>query len=68
MKLKCKECEIEYEKPDYFKEESERKAPSHFYFKRAITYCDKCRRVREREMLKSLPKVIEAIANMEEIK
>ena len=65
MKLKCKDCGIEYEKPDYFTNEvNNTKGWLHFYFLRSIQYCDICRRKREIDMLRALPKVLEAIGNI----
>lgn len=63
LDLKCEECNVDYKKPKIFKEYSEGKNPSHFFYKRCLKYCDKCRRAKENEMLKNgLHKVIEALS------
>lgn len=63
LRLKCEDCNTEYNKPITFKEYSETEKHTHFFFKRCLKYCDKCRRVRERKMLiEGLPKVIEALS------
>lgn len=68
MKLKCNDCGVEYEKPDYFNDEVKGNTSLYFYCKRSMKYCDKCRRIREVEMLKSLPKVIESISKIDKTK
>jgi len=60
LELKCSKCGIGYTKPFKFKEWNENK--SNVFFKWSLTYCDTCRREREREALQSLPSVIKKLS------
>lgn len=60
LKLECQACGAAYEKPGNYSKWNI-KHPNVF-FKWSLTYCDKCRREKEAEALKGLPKVIEALS------
>ena len=57
IKLKCKNCGVEYKKPADFKKWN------NVFFKWSLKYCDNCRRNKESEALKRLPEIIKALAN-----
>jgi hypothetical protein len=61
LKLKCKKCGVDYDKPDEYDKWS--KESKNVFFRWSISYCDDCRKEKEINALKELPKVIEAIAN-----
>lgn len=65
IQLKCEQCGCDYEKPMNFLWYSQDGQPSLYFYKRCLTYCDKCRREKEREMLKHLPEVIKALSKSE---
>jgi len=56
IKYKCEKCGIDYEKPANFKKWNEEN--TNVFFRWSLTYCDKCRREKERESLKALPNVL----------
>lgn len=62
IKLKCDKCGCAYEKPVVFKEYVAGTKHNVFY-KWSLAFCDKCRREKERESLKSLPSVIRALGS-----
>ena len=60
IKLKCEECGVEYEKPADFKKWNDKRP--NVYFRWNLTFCDICRKNREKTALKRLPEVIKALA------
>jgi len=60
IKLKCEKCRCVYEKPSVFKEYLVATKHNVFY-KFSLLFCDKCRREKEGEYLKSLPDVLRAL-------
>jgi len=60
IKLKCEKCGCNYEKPSVFKEYLIATKHNVFY-KWSLAFCDICRREKEREALKSLPDIIDAL-------
>lgn len=65
IKLKCENCECHYEKPSVFKEYLVQTKFNVFY-KWSLTFCDKCRREKERESLKSLPEILSILSKPNE--
>lgn len=61
MKLICKKCGIEYEKPDSFKLWNEEHP--NVYFKWSLMYCDEHRKERQNESLKHLGEVVKTLSN-----
>jgi len=61
LKLKCEKCGVDYEKPIEYKEWSEKPSASSVFFKWSLAYCDECRRERELQALKNLPKIIQSL-------
>lgn len=64
IKLKCEKCGCAYEKPAVFKEYLVETNHNVFY-KWSLVFCDKCRRQKERESLKSLPGVLKALVSQQ---
>jgi len=60
LKLKCSNCGTEYAKPESYKVLSKNR--SNVFFKWSLLYCDKCRREKEKEALKSLPEIINILS------
>jgi len=60
LKLKCQTCSADYEKPEDY--EKWNKENTNVFFKWSLAYCDKCRKEKEIEALKELPKVLEALS------
>lgn len=63
MKLKCKKCGCDYEKPSVFKEYIVANNNNVFY-RWSLTFCDRCRKEKERESLKFLPDVMKALGKI----
>ena len=61
IKLKCEKCEANYEKPKDFKKWN--KERPNVFFKWSLSFCDNCRRKKERESLKKLPEILKALSN-----
>lgn len=61
IKLKCEKCGGDYEKPAVFKEYVVGTKRNLFY-KWSLSFCDTCRREKEREALQTLPNVLSAFA------
>lgn len=60
LKLECQACGAAYEKPESYSKWNTKRP--NVFFKWSLMYCDKCRREKEAEALKGLPKVIEALS------
>lgn len=58
---KCEQCGVDYEKPAKFKKYNEEHP--NVFFRWSLSFCDKCRREKELEALKSLPKILNALSN-----
>ena len=60
IKLKCKNCGCDYEKPYVFKQYLV--ATNHnVFYKWSLAFCDKCRREKQRESLKVLPDILRTL-------
>jgi hypothetical protein len=62
VNLICEKCNCDYEKPTVFQKyliETKRNV----FYKWSLTFCDNCRRERERESLKALPDIVKALSN-----
>lgn len=59
LKLKCEQCGCEYEKPSVYRKYNE-EHPNVFW-RRSLQYCDTCRQEKQKEELKSLHEVINAL-------
>ena len=60
LKLKCQTCGTNYEKPEDY--EKWNKENTNVFFKWSLAYCDKCRKEKEIQALKNLPKVMKALS------
>lgn len=60
LKLNCETCGVDYEKPYEFKVWNDERPD--VFFRWSLTYCDTCRRAKQIEALKQLPKVLNAIS------
>jgi hypothetical protein len=60
IEIKCLSCDTIYFKPLKFKQYYDDR-PNVFY-KWSLTYCDPCRRDKERAALKSLPEVLDILS------
>jgi TorA maturation chaperone TorD len=56
VSLNCETCKHSYSKPKRWEE-----FISNIFFKWNMKYCDECRRKREKEALKKLPDVLNAL-------
>lgn len=56
INLTCEKCGIKYEKPETFKKYND-ETPN-IFFKWSLSFCDKCRKEKELEALKHLPKIL----------
>jgi hypothetical protein len=59
INLTCKTCNSQYEKPDEYKTYSE--IHPNVFWKWNLTYCDTCRKAKQLESFKELPKIINAL-------
>ncbi len=59
LKLNCATCGVDYEKPIEFKLWNEEHPD--VFFRWSLTYCDTCRRAKQAQALKQLPKVLKAL-------
>ena len=55
----CQTCGTQYEKPDEYKTYSE--THPNVFWKWNLTYCDTCRKAKQLESIKHLPKIINAL-------
>jgi len=62
VNLICEKCNCDYEKPTVFQKYLIETKHNVFY-KWSLTFCDNCRRERERESLKALPDIVKALSN-----
>lgn len=60
LQLKCEICGCDYEKSEDFKMWNDKKR--NVFFEWNLKYCDVCRRKKEIESLKKLPKIIDLIS------
>ena len=58
--LKCEKCGIDYQKPAKFKRLNDEH--SNLFYRWSLTYCDSCRREREKKALDRLGEVIKSLA------
>jgi hypothetical protein len=58
--LKCEDCGVDYKKPASFI------GISNVYFRWSLLYCDDCRKKKELQSLRFLPKVLKALASVED--
>lgn len=58
--LKCEDCGVDYKKPSSFV------GISNVYFRWSLLYCDDCRKKKELQSLRFLPKVLKALASSTE--
>lgn len=59
IKLKCENCGVEYHKPADFKKWNDTRP--NVFFKWSLSFCDSCRRNKEKEALKNLPEIIKEL-------
>lgn len=64
IKCICEVCGAEYEKPLNFKTWLDEGQGPNVFFRWSLKFCDKHRREKEQNALKSLPAVLNAIANI----
>ena len=57
--LKCEKCGADYSQPKNFIKWN--KETPNVFFKWSLKFCDKCRRKKQHEALKSLPTIIDAL-------
>ena len=63
IKCKCEKCGCDYEKPSIFQNYLVETKYNTFY-KWSLSFCDKCRREKERESLKALPNILMGISKI----
>ena len=59
IQLKCEKCGYDYEKPAMFKKWNEEN--TNVFYRWSLAFCDPCRRIKEKEVLKKLPDILRAL-------